>query len=695
MAIAVGNNGEVAVVLKVQDDGSVVLERFGDKAEREGERAGGAWGKYSKMAAGASVAMATAAAAMVMHSAKVADEAVKTADRLGMTVEQLTAMRYAAELAGVGNAELNVSLQMMSRNLADAANNAGPAKDAISMLGLDAKALAEMEPDQAMMAIADALEGIENPAQKTSVAMDLFGRSGAGMINVMKGGAPAIRAAMEEAREFGQVISEEAARDAERFNDNLTRLTKTVSGAGNVMAAELMGPLADVTGALIESAKEAQLFDGAAAVLSFTLKGVVSVGIGAATVLGKVGTTIGAVAAAAVEVAQGNFGSAKAIMVSLNADLAEMDRKAMERVANLWKAKEAADAVAGTTRSSGTIVVPEDTEGEAKEAEKRRQELEKRLEDVRLALLSEQQLLAEKYAVDQATLQEALVAKLLTEDAYEQQRAALAAQYEEARTEKSRAEMERYHGELANKLAAADAAHMTEMERLEAWHLEQEMLLEELRQESLIGEAAYDERKMQLAQQYEARRTALEDAALKQRHGLQAVYRAADLTSAQAWMGNMSALMQSGNKEMFEAGKAAAIGETIIQTYKAAQGAYAAFSSIPYIGPALGAAAAVAATVAGMARVNAIRSQQFGSRTAGSTIPGGTTPTVPVNPNTGVPLPAQPEAVTAAQQQTPRSVYVSIADDDGMVSTSWIRDRLFPMLNEAAGDGVEFVTARG
>jgi ATPase involved in DNA repair len=695
MAIAVGNNGEVAVVLKVQDDGSVVLERFGDKAEREGERAGGAWGKYGKMAAGAAVAMATAAAAMVMHSAKVADEAVKTADRLGMTVEQLTALRYAAELGGVGTEQLNVALRSMVKNLTDAANGTGEAQGALKALNLDAKTLAEMGPEAAVLAIADAMDGLENKGQATAMSMRIFGEAGAGMVNVMKGGAPAIRAAMEEAREFGQVISEEAARDAERFNDNLTRLTKSISGAGNVMAAELMGPLADVTGALIESAKKAQLFEGAAAVLSVTLKGVVSVGIGVATVLGKVGTTIGAVAAAATEVAQGNFGSAKAIMVSLNSDLAEMDREALERVANLWKAKEAADAVAGEPRGSGTIVVREDTDAAAKEAEKRRQELEQRLEDLRLSLLNEQQLLAEKYATDQATLQEALAEKLLTEDAYEQQRAALAEQYAAVRMEKSRAETEQYHADLMQKLAAFDEAKLGELERVEAWHLEQEMLLEELRQESLLNEQSYDERKLHLETEYQKRRTQIEDDALKQRYGLNAVYRSLDLSGAQAWMGHMAALMQSGNRQMFEAGKAAAITETVIQTYKAAQGAYAAFAHIPIVGPAMGAAAAVAATVAGMARVQAIKSQQFGSRSGGGTIPGGATPTVPVSPDTGVPLPAQPEAVTAAKQQTPRSVYVSIADDGGMVSTSWIRDRLFPMLNEAAGDGVEFVIARG
>jgi hypothetical protein len=65
------------------------------------------------------------------------------------------------------------------------------------------------------------------------------------------------------------------------------------------------------------------------------------------------------------------------------------------------------------------------------------------------------------------------------------------------------------------------------------------------------------------------------------------------------------------HKEFFEIYKAAAIAETIISTYQAAQDAYKATVGLPYVGPALAVAAAAAAIAAGMARVAAIRSQQM------------------------------------------------------------------------------------
>lgn len=64
-------------------------------------------------------------------------------------------------------------------------------------------------------------------------------------------------------------------------------------------------------------------------------------------------------------------------------------------------------------------------------------------------------------------------------------------------------------------------------------------------------------------------------------------------------------------KKAFQIQKAANIANATIDTYKAATGAYASLSSIPTVGPILGAAAAAAAIAAGLANVKQIASQQF------------------------------------------------------------------------------------
>lgn len=76
----------------------------------------------------------------------------------------------------------------------------------------------------------------------------------------------------------------------------------------------------------------------------------------------------------------------------------------------------------------------------------------------------------------------------------------------------------------------------------------------------------------------------------------------------------------SENKALMATMKAAAIAQTIIQTYQGAQQAFTSLSAIPVVGPALGTAAAAAAVAGGMARVAAIRSQSIPGRQYGGPV---------------------------------------------------------------------------
>lgn len=73
---------------------------------------------------------------------------------------------------------------------------------------------------------------------------------------------------------------------------------------------------------------------------------------------------------------------------------------------------------------------------------------------------------------------------------------------------------------------------------------------------------------------------------------------------------NLATAAQASGKKGFLAFKVFSTAKAIVDTYTAANGAYSAMASIPYIGPALGAAAAAAAIAAGMANVAAINSQK-------------------------------------------------------------------------------------
>ena len=151
----------MAIVLRVTDDGSLVVEKFADNADKSAKKSSKAFDDFSSgagisfrsVATYAGIAAAVIGAttvSMVKSAIESADAAVKAADKIGMTVEAYTALTYTAQLANVSQQELSQSLLMMVRNIANAAQGVGDAKYAIADLGLNAQALAKMKPEQAL-----------------------------------------------------------------------------------------------------------------------------------------------------------------------------------------------------------------------------------------------------------------------------------------------------------------------------------------------------------------------------------------------------------------------------------------------------------------------------------------------------------------------------------------------------------------
>lgn len=111
----------------------------------------------------------------------------------------------------------------------------------------------------------------------------------------------------------------------------------------------------------------------------------------------------------------------------------------------------------------------------------------------------------------------------------------------------------------------------------------------------------YEERKA-IAQKNGADMVLFEQAEAKKREAIEKSVQDNKLSLASSTFGNLATIL---GKES-AAGKAAAVAQATIDTYKAATSAYSSLAGIPVVGPALGAVAAGAAVVAGLANVKKI-----------------------------------------------------------------------------------------
>lgn len=258
--------------------------------------------KVATVAKAASVAIAAmgavaAAAAVRMGKAFIdtADQTSKMGRRLGISTEQLSTLRHAAELTGVEMSTLSTGLQRMTRRVAEAANGSGEAKDAIKELGLSAQALAQLSPDEQFREIADAMKDVSNQGDRVRLAMKLFDTEGVALIQTMEGGADGIRAMQEEARKLGLEISTNTGKEAEAFNDNLLRLKRQVSGLVASLATAALPTMNSVAEVLRKMFEEGDLARNVFSLLTGVLQEVSVAAVWAEQTVGALGTALGVV----------------------------------------------------------------------------------------------------------------------------------------------------------------------------------------------------------------------------------------------------------------------------------------------------------------------------------------------------------------------------------------------------------------
>lgn len=269
-----------------------------------------------------------------------ADNLLKLSQAAGTTVEALSSLSYAADLSGVSQDELGVGLVKLSKNAVEAAKNIrGPSAGAFKALGISVKDSNGQvkNSDVLLKEIADKFSKAADGATKTAIATELFGKSGAKLIPLLNAGADGISALQKEAEAYGLVVSTKTARAAEQFNDNLSRGKGILSGFGNLLAAELAQPLADITTKLLEGQKNTNALGEAAKVAATFIKLLASAVIGGATAFKAAGQALGAYVAALVQLAQGNFREAGTILQEGLDDAKQSIGNAIDLIGDLFK----------------------------------------------------------------------------------------------------------------------------------------------------------------------------------------------------------------------------------------------------------------------------------------------------------------------------------------------------------------------
>mgnify|MGYP003627093693 CR=1 FL=1 len=261
---------------KAMDRNQKRIERFANGSNKSLGKTSKAFGNLTRSIAALIPALSAGALiASVKQVTSKLDDIGKTADQIGITTDALQLLRATAESAGVTQDELDKSVEKLGKGLAEAAMGIGTAKDALKSLNLDASDLIGLGLDGAMGAIADEINKIPSPMEKTAIAMQLFGRSGAPMINLLREGSAGMAQMQKEARALGIVIDEDLIRNAEEAQTQIDLMSRVIN-------ANLSSALVDLAPLLTKTAEGfARIAAGAGSLFS-KIREIREIGLGEA-----------------------------------------------------------------------------------------------------------------------------------------------------------------------------------------------------------------------------------------------------------------------------------------------------------------------------------------------------------------------------------------------------------------------------
>lgn len=177
-----------------------------------------------------------------------ADNLVKTADALGLTIEGLQEYRFGAARSGVATSELDKALEQWVRRLGQAQAGTGNLLPVLAQYNVTLRENdGRLRATEAVLGdYADALAGAASPQEKLRLATEAFGRSGGSMVNLLKGGSSGLADFANQANDAGVVLGGDLARRAEELNDRLGILSERADVAAQTFVLS-MAPAIEAT----------------------------------------------------------------------------------------------------------------------------------------------------------------------------------------------------------------------------------------------------------------------------------------------------------------------------------------------------------------------------------------------------------------------------------------------------------------
>lgn len=225
-----------------------------DKAEREAkkrakaiEKVFDAAGTAAGFAFGTAVTVALSGAAVFDRLIKQIGDFQDIAEKTGGSAEGFASFAIALGTTNTAVETLASASQKLSKGLTGVDDESKAAGAALSALGLNIDEFKALAPEDQIETISKALAGFEDGAQKTAVAMALFGKSGAELLPFLK--------ELEQQGGRQIVLTAEQIKLADEYADNQARVAAQLKQYAQVLAVQVLPIVTATTQAAVDFAK--------------------------------------------------------------------------------------------------------------------------------------------------------------------------------------------------------------------------------------------------------------------------------------------------------------------------------------------------------------------------------------------------------------------------------------------------------
>jgi hypothetical protein len=236
-------------------------------------------------------------------------------ESVGATAEDIASLSTAAATAEVSMEAITAASIKLTKGLVGVDDESKAVGAALQALNLDIESFKRLDPVGQYEAVGKALSGFADGAQKTAVAVALFGKSGAEQLRVFK--------ALEEQGGRQVILTQQQIDLADQYADSQARQISILKQYAASAATDLLPAINDLITAAAGLVREFAGIDSAGKKLAGespvkefadsavdALAFVVDAGQGVARIFDVIGTSIAARAAQVAQVAQGEFKAA-------------------------------------------------------------------------------------------------------------------------------------------------------------------------------------------------------------------------------------------------------------------------------------------------------------------------------------------------------------------------------------------------